>query len=245
MADTVVTNVLKVVRRLPDGRLVSATVWGKAEVEYRVGKWVQPPDWLKAQGYGLHCFRLDAKSLLFALADAAALAETWPWGEVWLAEGRGVRQAPGPAGNPEALAKGRLVRNGKSASLPSGVVADEVRLIRRVGVCTMDVYAVACIRGGMPENVFCYDGRAGVVWNGALDLCLHAVFPKRWDAENQARRSRGTVLQAKARGVLLEPFWNQVSGGGGFSKFICGWPEGAVQALEVAVTVPPTQEKQP
>jgi hypothetical protein len=48
-------KVYKVVKRV-NGKLVSQTVSGEAQVQYKPGKWVYPPEWLREKGYGLFAF---------------------------------------------------------------------------------------------------------------------------------------------------------------------------------------------
>ena len=47
----------KIVKKLSDGRLVSFSTTGKAQVEYKPQLYVQAPDFLRERGYHLCCFR--------------------------------------------------------------------------------------------------------------------------------------------------------------------------------------------
>lgn len=217
------TRVFKVVQRLPDERLISATAkrWATV-IEYRVGEWVQAPDWYGTMGEGLYCFRLEAKYLFHALT-AASLT---PGGEVWVAEGGEIR----PVRRSE---DSKMLKDADIFPPLSPVMTDRIRLIRRIGVEKVKGYVVARVQDGKFVDVLCGHSKADVdCWGIPWDPCLHLVFPKRRDAEEQARRNQGAVFHAMAYGVLLEPFRSWAPGGG-FSKLTCGWPAGAVQALRV------------
>lgn len=70
-------KVYKVVRRRENGELVSVWAYGKAEVKYKPGKWVQAPRWLRRLGYHLLVF------------NEFKTAKSWcngPGTEIWEAE---------------------------------------------------------------------------------------------------------------------------------------------------------------
>ncbi len=60
----------KVLRKNADGLLTSIVAGGKAQVIYEPDKWIEPPEWLKEQRYGLLVFRTleEAKDFAFDFA---------------------------------------------------------------------------------------------------------------------------------------------------------------------------------
>ena len=108
------------------GRLVSSLARGKAQVEYRPGKWSKAPRWLQMEGYHLLVFDNKEDALIYLLDT--------PGGECWEAEGE--EEVPLPYSYLLVdLEKGWPKEDwrGKGWEWPRGTkMFKRVRLIRRV-----------------------------------------------------------------------------------------------------------------
>lgn len=130
-------EVLKVVRRLPSGILVSAFAEGKASVRYIPGQYVFAPDWLAEQGYGLTCYlRTDlSEALEFTRGDST---------ELWVAHAVGLSRPTAAMCDMGALAEGYL-KEEKRPWPPGTVMAKGIRLLRQIGVGDASGYKVVRI----------------------------------------------------------------------------------------------------
>lgn len=209
------TKVFKVVVRRQDGRLTSVKVGGQAEVEYFAGKWVSAPGWLKDKGYHPTCFPFTLEGLKAAL-DLVRHTEA----ELWLAEGKGL--------------SGPDKYRGKQALSPQTILAEEIRLLRRVGKGKVDGFAVVQ-RGedGHPRNVFSPEDRyiaKTAHYLEAQSPHLQVMFPHQHDAERQMRGAGTYVTRAMGFGVVLTPFSVWAPEKKEFRVLVKAWPPGAVQA---------------
>jgi hypothetical protein len=129
MTQKTTRTVYKAVRRkIHNGRVqyTSVLAIGKAEVCYKVGEYVEAPDWLARRGY--HLFVFDS------LDDAInAFPYTQSVFELWEAEAQGVREPrdiPGMCFS--KLAEGVFKPSGMSLGGKGVLLAKRVKLVRKV-----------------------------------------------------------------------------------------------------------------
>jgi len=118
----------KVVRREGE-KLISAVVRGRAEVEYKKGTWVSPPDWLKDRGYLLTAFEsLDSALKFFSIEKITQKSL-----EIWEAEVRGWRRPQLPMLVMSRLGEGKISYYKYYRDWPSGtIMARELKLLKKI-----------------------------------------------------------------------------------------------------------------
>ncbi|MCC6355243.1 MAG: hypothetical protein IT577_15230 [Verrucomicrobiae bacterium] len=196
--------VWKVLRRLPDDRLVSSGATGEPRVTYREGEPAFPPEGAVARGYGLTCFLDPGRAREFAASGNFNL-------EVWEA------RAPyywAPAVVCRAVTHSinwlAVPSAGTSSGWPKGtVMSPAIRLVRLVPStpAALALYRAADIRGDRPPN-----GWTDPVW----DAMAYALA-KGWQGSLrgllwQAARGGGTTVDTVNR--LMAMRVDKVEGGG-------------------------------
>ena len=133
-------RVYKVVKRR-EGRLFSAVVEGRAEVEYKKGVWTTPPRWLEEKGYLLTAFRSLEQAIKFYHVNQFSLfkrlGQSPPPGslEIWEAEvGEGEwKVVQLPQLDFFLLGKGKISIWGEENEWPPGtIMAKRIRLLKKV-----------------------------------------------------------------------------------------------------------------
>lgn len=121
-------KVYKVVRQTPTG-YVSLLAGGKAQVEYPLGKWAEPPEWLAREGYYLCAFRTLADARAFINRPRYDVQEDII---IFEAEAESKVEPLPPCANTYHLEMGRIVTTSVAAWPPGTVMVCRLKLLYAV-----------------------------------------------------------------------------------------------------------------
>lgn len=226
MTEVKVTRVLKVIYHTLSGYLISASARGKTLVNYSTARWVSAPEWLKKEGYNLTCYPLSLEGL-----KAALLSMRYRGNELWLAEGRNFSNLP-KCLDLRALASGQMVPSNQDWP-PQTIMAEEIYLLRQVGVDSVRGFAVVRKENEYLVNAFSPESKylsPSHPW-GYLDAPrphLQVMFSRLEDAKRASQNVKESfVIGVTGLGVITEPpsTWAPE-----FLPLVKAWPQGAVQA---------------
>jgi len=111
------------------GRRLYSLIGGKAEVEYSLEKWNQPPKWLAKRGYFLIVFDTLSSAIKFLNQHFRTVFTLI---KVWEVETRGELSFLPPLLSQPDLQEGKIKR-GIANSFPEGsLMAKEVKLLREI-----------------------------------------------------------------------------------------------------------------